>query len=711
MNKRMARLLEYEKRLIEDRQHLQRLMEESQLEDTELIKSKLEYFQQEIQYMYRQSEYLKADLERNGKWVEEGLKKEETKAWQHQPMPEQFVQKTEVSPAQPVQKSEFSPTQKRDLEKTIGKSFMGIVASGLIFISLILFATLLLPYFNDTAKMITTYLISFAFTGVGLFQLKKDKTNKFFVAITGCGIGAIYISLLLSNMYFKVIGDILLYVFICIWGIGVCFLAKLQNKVFQIIGELGILISVIFGCLLCNATDDGMKFAALLIFYVISTILFYVVHYKEEFFGNLLHHSFHIINCILLICTAGNIVEDGFQLQTCLILLLLLLSVFSVLHHKLEKSNISFGIVISIYAYQIYAILERILENEFTFGITVYLMCLAFIPIMEWKKANAKAGKNISYITGILLGTMGLESCGVLYEYGMVPMLILPLFILGFYRKNVVYKYAGLVLLTLYTFAYSPIGDIAHFLLEGVAIVILFLLIYKCKEQYSRALKYSSHLLTLLFLSTCMGDMVYELFQWQPIATTITYMVCTIFNIAMLKSCFGSNLLTKEKENPALYNIVNIVIMIAGILLIERSFDGICHFLIIITTVAAFMVNAKNILEQRNNMFGGIYVGLKFTLLIVIILKSFDSVNYVISIACFVLAIVSIVIGFAQRYKSLRIFGLILSMISTFKLIMIDINYDNTLGNAVSFFVSGMLCFVISLIYNYIDRRVNQDRG
>ena len=102
-------------------------------------------------------------------------------------------------------------------------------------------------------------------------------------------------------------------------------------------------------------------------------------------------------------------------------------------------------------------------------------------------------------------------------------------------------------------------------------------------------------------------------------------------------------------------------------------------------------------------------MGLKFTVLLAVILDSFDSANYVISISCFVLAILSIMIGFVGQYKSLRIFGLILSMISTFKLIMVDINYSNTLGNALSFFASGILCFVISLIYNFIDRKMQRD--
>ena len=128
--------------------------------------------------------------------------------------------------------------------------------------------------------------------------------------------------------------------------------------------------------------------------------------------------------------------------------------------------------------------------------------------------------------------------------------------------------------------------------------------------------------------------------------------------------------------------------------------------MLILAVLVVFMVNAKNLLDRREHYGYAIYVGIKFTILVIVILKSFESASFVFSIACFALAIASIVIGFAGQYRALRVYGLVLSMISTFKLIMVDISYDNTLGNAVSFFVSGILCFVISLIYNYIDGRM-----
>lgn len=135
----------------------------------------------------------------------------------------------------------------------------------------------------------------------------------------------------------------------------------------------------------------------------------------------------------------------------------------------------------------------------------------------------------------------------------------------------------------------------------------------------------------------------------------LIYFFVVVFHMVMMKTRLGGDLKTGERENPSYYNFVNLILMI-------------------------------------------------------VILTSFEAVNYAISISCFLLAIAGIVVGFRFEYKALRLFGLILSMISTFKLIMVDISYENTLGNALSFFASGILCFVISMIYSMIDGKIGRDR-
>jgi len=248
-------------------------------------------------------------------------------------------------------------------------------------------------------------------------------------------------------------------------------------------------------------------------------------------------------------------------------------------------------------------------------------------------------------------------------------------------------------------------------------VLVMYLLMYIKKEEYNAVFKYLLHTLFIFVWLVLFTEMLYELLynldireNRDSIVFAITYTVLVAFNLVMMKSPLGNNIKTGEAENPSYHNAVNMILMIAGLIGISNGNNDFWHVLVILVSLVVFMVNTKNLLDKRNNIFAGIYVGFKFTMLMITILSSFDAVNYVISIACFIMAIISIVIGFRFQYKALRLFGLILSMISTFKLIMIDITYENTLGNALSFFVSGILCFVISLIYNFIDGKIGKEK-
>lgn len=729
MNEKLNKIIHFEKCLMADRKQLLELMEESDLKDEQaakLLSYKLESFQKELQYLEHQTTMLKHELTAQEVMREQEveLKAQETKVPEAKP---QVVAepKTEVlqeSAKEAAAKAIWKPTisaseesktsttyGQKDLEKTIGKSLMGIFASVLIFISLILFATLLLPYFNDTAKMITTYVVSFGFLGAGVWKMKKDPDNKFYIALTGCGMGALYISLLLSNVYFGVLGDILLYVLICIWGIGVSIFAKHHSKVFQVIGELGILISMLFGCALCINEEDADKFFVLLIYYLVSSGVFYWMHYEKEFSKNILHHICNVISLLALATGCYDLGNEAlYAKEVWMVLIIATLSFAGALTHKQEEDGIGFGILSSAYLLIIYFMIEPFCPNDKMFSMIAYFMSIPLLVLLEWRKMYCKEGKYIvqGVVTGMML--LGLSGWGDMYSYGAVPMLILPLLLCGFLLKNPVWKYGSLVAMIVYLFAGDPIGEAGHFLLLLLSSVAGYVILYWKKEQYSVGFKWGLYILTLLIFMVSGSELV-DMLSADYIPTFFwPFIALVIFNTAMIKSVFAGNLQTKEPDSLQLYYLVNAILMVAGLVAVNDGYEFGYHLFLIVFTLVTFLLNSKNLLDKRENMAAGVYVGIKFTVFMIAVLNSFESVNYVMSIACLLLAITSIIIGFAGDYKSIRIYGLVLSMISIFKLIMIDISYENTLGHALSFFVSGVLCFVISLIYNYIDKKMQE---
>lgn len=716
MNGNKDEIYNFEKRLLQDRMQLQHLIYDQDIHDSEMMEHKLQNFHQEIEYMQRQLEYLKSGIEERNVQVMRtdqadmqpaGIRKNESAVNGKETEKIRITETKEPQKAE--QKAEDAAPQtalQRDLEKIVGKSLMGIVASVLIFISLILFATLLLPYFNDTVKMVIMYLLSFAFLCAGLVRLRKDRENKFYVALTGCGVGAVYISLLLGNIYFKVIGDILLYVFIGIWSMGVCFLSRLKNKVFQVIGQLGIVIAMAFGCFLCSENEDAAKFLALVIFYMLSSGVLYYTHYSREFSDNLMQHVFNVINFRMLYITGVEVVGKGIHIISFLILAIFAVNIVIAMKARLERTGISFGFVISIYVFLTTRLLQCMILQNRVYVLTVYVLCMVLAVWTEWKTVKQKEGKYIAETVLIFLAAESLGIIGDWYKHGIIILIVLPCLFIGFYRANNVFKYVGMLFFANYRFA-ADAGNVRaaeQFLQGGIAAFAAYWLIYKKREQYSVLFKNVVHILTVLFLCAASEFLILEFTANVDASNVISFVLAAVFNIVMLKSCFGRNLKTGEKEKNTSYYAVNLLFMVAGLWRISRGNVIILHMLMIFITLVTFMVNSKNILDKRTGI-GGIYVGIKFTVLMVVILNSFDVVNYVVSVACLILAIISIVGGFKGQYKSLRIFGLILSMLSTFKLIMVDISYANTLGNALSFFASGILCFMLSLIYNYIDRK------
>lgn len=514
MDERMNKLLDLEKQILINRQELQKLMQESGTSDKNLMNDKFNQLNQEIEFMHRQVQFLQYDFNRKVKAteVQNGVirndvvrnditrndvdrnnvvnesnkvnapqllnKEQQVMSERHKTSNVQILKDNDVLP-QWVKE----PKENNDFEKTIGKSFMGIMASVLIFISLILFATVIVPYFGEIAKMVTTYVISFTFVIVGFIKLQKDKTNKFYISLSACGVGAVYISLLLSNIYFKKLEAIPLYILISIWGISVCFLGKLQNKIFQIIGEIGITISVIFGCSLCMEYDNVAKFIAVIIFFIVTSTVFYIVHFDKEFIGNIAHHIFNVFNCFVILISYMDVFDSEIHILGYFILLLFVFNLGSMIFNKLEKSNVSYGILGAIYLFETCAILGLISVDDIIYGIIVYLMSAILIGVFELKKSENRDGINILHVVLIILMAIGLDNCGDIFYYGVVPAIILPLLLLGFSRENKIFKYCPMVFFISFVFGDTDLNVFLEFIFVVLVIVTAFFCIYKCKEQ------------------------------------------------------------------------------------------------------------------------------------------------------------------------------------------------------------------------------------
>lgn len=704
-------LLEYEKRLLEDREELRKLLEQSE-GNASIEQDKLRFFQSELAHMNYQLELLKRRVQMQGTQpIRQTPPIEQVVSGNHQsemPVTHSPQRVTDVS-RRSMAENKKEKSASEDLEKKFGKTVMGIVASVLIFISIVLFATLLIPALNDTIKMVVTYVVSFAMCGFGWWKLHKNQENRFYLALTGCGMGAIYISLLLSNIYFKMLSDIPLYLMIAVWAVGICFLSKYNHILFQIIGQMGVVISMIFGTILCVIDGDAGKFTVLLIYYMVTSGVLYGTHYKKEFCGNLCAHLANLINLFVLFIGCVFLTEERKYLLIILIVYILAQIVTGFFCSWGTKNPVP-GIVVSVYGSLFTMYMLLLVEHPFWDPFSIYLAMTALLVGIEFRKRGKDSSKTLIQVFATVMTVVALSNISELELHGIAWLVIAPLIAIGFIRNNTACKIMALVLSFYYVIFEQGTTSLEWFVTSAVLFVSLYFLAVTVKGQYNGIYKKAVHCLGVFLFLIPMVVLLEEISLSGDVAWAIGYMAAAVYNMAILKSNLSNHLITKETDHKAVYHGINLVMMLIGLFVIHAKLPLMIHIPVVLISLAAFLVNSKNLLDKYPNKFAGAYVGVKFTVFMLTLLSAYAATNYVISIACFALAIVSIALGFLFRYKALRIYGLVLSMISVFKLMVIDIEYAETFGYAISFFVAGVLCFGISLLYNFVDKRIN-DRG
>lgn len=704
-------ILNLENRILEDRRVLNDLiyrmsMDKSKEVNSELMKDKLHKLQSEVEFLSKQLDLLNSV----------GIKEENQNiqsARQENPKQDAAVTvKTDIQP-----NDNKSVAKKRDIEKIFGQSWMGVIASGLIFISIVLAAILLIPRLTNGIKMAAMFILSFAFTIVGLLRLSKDKDNKFNLALSGCGVGAIYISLLISCLYFKAFNEIVLYVFIFVWAIFICILSKTRSQVFQIIGQIGIIISVLFGCSYVKYRYDCDMFLMLEIYFVISSLIFTFAHLDKIFDKNLINLIFNCINLVTLLYTANIFATESIVMASSIIIIIYSLAqIVLCIRMDIPKRPVLYSILNIIFPLLIVkAIKTLVMESEYNetiIGISLLVIGAGMLGVMEWKLPDKKKPERvILQIPMMIIMLIAVVKIPFFDEHISYALLMLPFMLAGFINKDYIYKYGSFVLLLF--FECCQVGVWEKIIFEVIYYAILVYLFRKKNELYHEAGKMISY---ILFLPVA-GTVVYKIVSLTEVdlllKINILYFAISGINLLAIKFGFSQNPITEKKEQGVgiLLTILHALMMffvMTDIVILGIDSRDLMHIIMVIWALILFMANSKELLEKHTGMGAGIYVGLKFTILLTVILSSFETANFVISIGLFLLAIVFIVIGFMFQYKSLRVYGLILSMLSVLKLVMVDMAYGKLSELALGFFASGILCFVISLIYNTIDKKVKK---
>lgn len=605
---------------------------------------------------------------------------------------------------------------KKDFEKTFGEAVLPICASVLIFISFILFAAIVLPYLNTAVKMILMYAVSIAIALTGALLLLRDRKNKGFIALTGCGMGALYLSLMLSNTYFRAIGDVTLYIGLLVWTIAVCVMSRLRSNSFLIVGQVGVNLSVLLGVYLCTETRDAGKLLFLIIYALATQMVFYVSHLQRVYNRNIANHIGWCVCLILLACGVNEPYLKGtLPGGASAVLLLLALGALVVLGIAFfrtdEKKSVGFGILNTLYAWTAYALVAYHFAPVMFFAVVIAALALVALELrMPGEEHGGKTIFQCALFFQILFAWLDV---GLLKEYVSVSLLAAVCLFYGFYRRNVMYKIAGFVYVILIVIV-SMNGFAQLFWCLALACGGAFMLC-AFRDQYRTWMKVTGYLLFLVALLEALCRMLADS-PWDIWGQNLMiFTVLSAVNIVMAKvPALRRNLCSGEEEQGVRIATGVVQILFAlyccmCVFLIEGQF---CHLWAVLLGTALVCTNSASLVIKEKSEALGVYVGIKLLVYVMVVLGSYHAPGFLLSLAGLMFATVCIVFGFAagrplgKELKGIRIYGLAVVMLCIVKLLLLDIHFDNLLFRAAGLFASGVLCFGISMLYHLVDKRL-----
>lgn len=608
------------------------------------------------------------------------------------------------------------------LEQFIGRNAMGIGASVLVFIAMVMFATILMPYMGQELKCAAMYIFSFILIGIGEWIYRRQKNG--YLILSACGTGALYISIVATHVYFRFIDMIPLYALLLLWMAYVSYLGLKRSLVFVIVGQIGIVMAIVMSAF---GIDTPLYLYLRFAFLMISEGLYYAVFFRSGY-------KYNLVNTIGLICALlafDTLVYDKYlsysysaNMPAVIIVLLSiiicagaacrLISISDSRKRTAASAVISLGgglaVLLVCYflkdsMYNLGYLLPMLDAPLMTSTAWCYLpltLYLAAVLCAIFRKEK-KEKHDLSIIEYIAFGAF-------LLSILLLPKQIAPMIAAAVLFSLVAYNFKA-DRKDLYVLSLAPawLGILLTPDAGSLYAPVFMMILVAAQMVYSRTNNpfrrfFVYELCSYLTMTGFLFVLTPELLEKLAAESRFTaFCAQTVLIIALQLIVKRSNWISSNENRLGFFHFANLFFMIITSWGISYA-DGRVQ-VIIATALAAvlYSINLGSLMRINENF--GAYIAGKYSVLAGVLLFHLNVSSQIYSIVYLIAAIICVIIGFRFSNKSIRLYGLILSMLSIVKLILIDISYSNTLMRAVSFLISGLLCFGISLVYNHIDKQ------
>lgn len=614
-----------------------------------------------------------------------------------------IVAEPAVSDSPKTNESPAVEAASESLESKVGRKIMGVVASLLILLSIVLFGRLVYSNFTDGMKIAIMYGVSFAFAVFGIVKLSmSEENNTFYSCIAGCGMAGIYVSCLLTCFYFQMIDVLGLNGLLVLWLAVTCGLGKYVSRMFYYICNIGLIVAS-FEAVSCHQLTYGT------VLYYIGVSVLYLIGRTRIFSKDC--HFFTQMHVLSLIYAFGNYEH----LATSILIAVFNIAAFIYAHFaytketskdaRLTRTNqvlLSGTCLIVLFASDFYVA---------PYELAVVALLNGILTAIQYLRYNLKTDAiwlNSYYVTLLL----ALCSNHGFFKYytSFVPMCVLLLALTRF-LGNKHFRYASFAFL-LFTICNYPARLEYSYTLGFTLLFVIYYVYRYFRDSYCMLDKF---LLSFMVLLSLCYEFVYYRTSWF-ICFVVLALLSLFFNTSLYRRDYQTQ--TEEKSTTMFSYLYNAVLLVTGVLMTLfyfRSFEITENFrfsesvvgaIIVILTLILSSWNIKHLYSANvSKNFFGIYTGAKLLVVLLAVLARLETVSLLVSLVCLVFTASCIAAGFKIGNKSLRLFGLSVTLIFVLKLILFDITYSSDYVRPLSFLGAGIVCFLISWFYSKLEKK------
>ncbi|MFV0363672.1 MAG: DUF2339 domain-containing protein [Suipraeoptans sp.] len=623
---------------------------------------------------------------------------------------------------QPIPNYNTQNRQQGSMEGVFGKNVMGIVASLLIFIGLISFAVLIYDKIPDIAKSLLMFSVSIGIGAIGLF-LSRKRSSTFSISLLGCGAGGLYISIIALHVVFDYVSDIAVYLLLLFWVLILTFLREkfIKHNMFRIICQLGVFISLM---LVIGRQLSLIEYTLISIYAFVSCGIISFKRIKDnevtilgDFITGLIIMTLMFLGGDLFFFVSSSKIVVSFN-----IILMLLYTLYLIRTYNKESSknmviyNVVLCFISIFYIVGVFGASERIFEEENLICLcllTLFLLIPLLPGLLNKLRGDIEAVVFIPLILVLpfvwltLIQSIGDNSANGIW------ILAVPLIILGYRNKKRIYKITSMILLfvsllSLWSQTTVTFSDVtwvkAQIIVETIAVIICFgvVILFTLREQQNKRVmvfRIISHVGIIFAMCVIVDSFSFEM-AYSIKLIIISLLLAIPLILGFYGKIIGSVAVTISTSFIYLFILAeisrvnelivwNILFILIGLLYLFIDWRGLYH-------------------SYRKSSWLGWFIGIKATLLFSAALSNFVDTfrySYILSVLFVLIACVCIFLGFKYTFKSLRVYGLVLTMLGVIKLVTLDISRLNSIIRVLALIVGGVLCFVISRLYNSASKR------